>query len=725
MKRWISVDEVDRLKWPIIIVIYLVVIGFEYFGHVLKEGHEVWTMLPEVILYSIVIILLLFLTFNLIHERQSELKRLKEFSESIVNNAPVGIFTTDKEGRITSANPEHLKIMGSSLEEEIGLNIFELPAVRSLGLDKPFRKALKGEPFEVHNLKGTSLAGKEFYLSVKCTPLKGENNEVVGLLVIMEDVTKRAILEEKIRESEEKYRSLIQTSYDAIFLIDRKTRKIIDVNDAACELSKYSRDEIIGTIAGSRIVPKYRKSFEKEFEKLLKTGKFSGEFELRRKDGSVVPVEIRGSAFKQYLFAIVRDITERKRVEEAHKVRAEQEAAVARIAELSLKGVGIQELMKKTVKLAAKALNVELCKILWLDKSKKSLKLVAGVGWKKGFMGKATVGVGHDSQAGYTIEKRRPVVVEDLRKEKRFSPPSLLYEHGAISGISVPMIYKNKVYGVMGVHSKKPRKFTQMEVDFLQSIANVLTTAIARREAEKKLQLYTAELERSNKLKDLFTDIMRHDLQNPISVIKGMSELLKEEKASKEVMKGLNVIDKNAEKLLEMIRDASKLAKLGAIDELKFEKKDLWKMLEDVASNMGILLDEKGMKVVFDKKGECYAEIHSFMEDVFANIISNAIKYGREKTEIVIGIEDTGESWKISISDKGEGVPDEYKEVIFNRFTRMPKKGVKGTGLGLAIVKRIVELHKGKVWVEDNPGGGSIFYVEIPKKAEKPGKPAK
>ncbi|MEE8358746.1 MAG: HAMP domain-containing sensor histidine kinase, partial [Candidatus Hydrothermarchaeales archaeon] len=61
-----------------------------------------------------------------------------------------------------------------------------------------------------------------------------------------------------------------------------------------------------------------------------------------------------------------------------------------------------------------------------------------------------------------------------------------------------------------------------------------------------------------------------------------------------------------------------------------------------------------------------------------------------------------------------EGIPDEYKEGVFDRFKRVKKEGVKGTGLGLAIVKKVVEAHNGRVWVEDNPGGGSIFYVTLP-----------
>ena len=69
----------------------------------------------------------------------------------------------------------------------------------------------------------------------------------------------------------------------------------------------------------------------------------------------------------------------------------------------------------------------------------------------------------------------------------------------------------------------------------------------------------------------------------------------------------------------------------------------------------------------------------------------------------------------MQIRDFGKGIPDKDKPLIFTRFTRLKKEGVEGSGLGLAIVKRLVDLHKGRIWVEDNPAGGSIFCVRLPK----------
>ena len=106
---------------------------------------------------------------------------------------------------------------------------------------------------------------------------------------------------------------------------------------------------------------------------------------------------------------------------------------------------------------------------------------------------------------------------------------------------------------------------------------------------------------------------------------------------------------------------------------------------------------------------------NKIIEEVFSNLISNAVKYAPEGEKIVIESEEKDGFWRIKVIDFGEGIADENKDGIFDRFKRKAKRGVKGTGLGLAIAKRIIELHKGRIWIEDNPKSGAVFIVEIPK----------
>ena len=223
------------------------------------------------------------------------------------------------------------------------------------------------------------------------------------------------------------------------------------------------------------------------------------------------------------------------------------------------------------------------------------------------------------------------------------------------------------------------------------------------------------QLKKSNKLKDLFTDIMRHDILNPIGVVKNYAELITLEKINPMVSQSIDAISRNVEKTIEMIDNASKLERITSVEEIEFEEIDLVAILKDSVETASPRAIEKKMKIILETPTPCPAKVSSFISAVFLNLLTNSVKYSPEKTEIKTGVIDDDKVWKVYVKDNGEGIEDRYKESIFTRFERLQKEGVKGTGLGLAIVKRIVEINKGRVWVEDNPEGGSIFIVELPK----------
>ena len=165
-----------------------------------------------------------------------------------------------------------------------------------------------------------------------------------------------------------------------------------------------------------------------------------------------------------------------------------EQGVVAHLGDLALGGCDLQSLMDEAVVLVTQVLQVEYAKVLELLPGGHALALRAGVGWKEGLVGQATVGAGYESQAGYTLLSYEPVVVEDLSTETRFNGPPLLHEHGVVSGVSVVIHGKNGAYGVLGAHSTKRRAFTREQVAFVQTVANLLATAIERKRAEEALR---------------------------------------------------------------------------------------------------------------------------------------------------------------------------------------------------------------------------------------------
>ncbi|ADI74435.1 PAS/PAC sensor signal transduction histidine kinase [Methanohalobium evestigatum Z-7303] len=236
---------------------------------------------------------------------------------------------------------------------------------------------------------------------------------------------------------------------------------------------------------------------------------------------------------------------------------------------------------------------------------------------------------------------------------------------------------------------------------------------------EEKLhnqQKYTQELEKSIEYKDLFTDIIRHDLLNPAGLVNGFTQVLLDIENDSNKIKILKKIKHHNEKLINVIESASKLSRLELTERLELNNIDISPIISNVVDDLKDQIDEKGIKVETRTHGSYPALVNDIIEDVFYNLLSNAIKYSPENSRVTIAIQDEKDFWKINFADSGEGVDKKDKSRLFERFERADKSDIKGLGLGLAIVKRVIELHGGKVGVYDNPEGiGNIFWVTLKK----------
>lgn len=252
---------------------------------------------------------------------------------------------------------------------------------------------------------------------------------------------------------------------------------------------------------------------------------------------------------------------------------------------------------------------------------------------------------------------------------------------------------------------------------YIRRYNNLLKKEVAERSnMEKKLEKYAADLKHSNEMKDLFTDILRHDLLNPAGIVKGYADLLLEIETDIKKLQYLKNISRSNQRLMDLIEDAASYTKLDTIDDISLEKMDLKNIVVNVIDFMGFQISEKHANVSFSSSGTYPAKVNPLVEQVFVNFLSNALKYGPYSGNIDINIVDAGDSWRVCFADEGEGIPEESKQAIFERFTRLKTGVIKGSGLGLAISKRIVELHGGKLGVTDNPkGAGSVFWASFPK----------
>ncbi|KKG12059.1 histidine kinase dimerization/phosphoacceptor domain -containing protein [Methanosarcina sp. 2.H.A.1B.4] len=197
---------------------------------------------------------------------------------------------------------------------------------------------------------------------------------------------------------------------------------------------------------------------------------------------------------EEYVNVYGFDISGQKELEEKLRIKERQHDVLYKIGRIALASESLQSFMDESVKLVASTLKLEYCKILELLPDGNFL-LRAGVGWKPGLVGKAVIEGKMESQAGYTLYSKIPVIVENLREEKRFSAPPLLKEHGVVSGMSVAIENSENPFGVLGAHSTKKRKFTGEDTYFLNSVAFMIAEVIKRMSAEEELKQHRTQLE--------------------------------------------------------------------------------------------------------------------------------------------------------------------------------------------------------------------------------------
>ncbi|AFL85146.1 PAS domain S-box [Belliella baltica DSM 15883] len=242
-----------------------------------------------------------------------------------------------------------------------------------------------------------------------------------------------------------------------------------------------------------------------------------------------------------------------------------------------------------------------------------------------------------------------------------------------------------------------------------QELLNLSTQLIRR---AKDLETSNADLEQ-------FAYVASHDLQEPLRMITGfLSQLQKkyEDILDEKGKKYIYFATDGATRMRQIILDLLDFSRVGRIKENE-QNIDINEILENILILNSRLIEEKEAQVSFESMPIVYAQ-KTPLQQIFQNIINNALKYQKpnQKPIIKIKAEDQGTNWLFSISDNGIGIEKEYLVKVFTIFQRLHTKAeYEGTGLGLAICQKIVQNLGGKIWVESDIGKGSVFYFTIPK----------
>ncbi|MGN6397319.1 MAG: sensor histidine kinase [Mucilaginibacter sp.] len=258
-----------------------------------------------------------------------------------------------------------------------------------------------------------------------------------------------------------------------------------------------------------------------------------------------------------------------------------------------------------------------------------------------------------------------------------------------------------------------------------QTLKNTKGNLSVLAQRNKELQNSLEELERVNKNYLRIMRVMAHDLRNPLSGMTGLASMLMvEDEFSEDSKHMLKLIETTGLHSMEMISELLKSGLDSDDEPLVTQRLDLNAMLYDSIELLQFRAKEKSQELIFESDNEAImAEInHEKIWRVINNLIVNAIKFSYTGSKVKVGIRGNGEDILIWVADNGIGIPAENKELVFEMFTPVKRNGTHGEqpfGLGLSISKKIIELHNGKIWFEDNAGNGTIFFIELPAEQKK------
>lgn len=225
------------------------------------------------------------------------------------------------------------------------------------------------------------------------------------------------------------------------------------------------------------------------------------------------------------------------------------------------------------------------------------------------------------------------------------------------------------------------------------------------------------------RVKEEFVSTVSHELRTPLTSISGSLGLLVgqwTEQLPASAVRLLTIAQKNCQRLVRLINDILDIEKIesGRV-VFSFVRIDLRQVAEQAIEDNRGFAEGFGVQLLLDS-ASVEAEVSADpdrLAQVITNLLSNAIKFSPAGGEVLVAVERSGSAFRISVRDHGSGIPEEFKPRLFEKFAQADSTNSRqsgGTGLGLSIVRQIVERLGGRVWFDDAPGGGTIFYVELP-----------
>ncbi|MGQ0579775.1 MAG: ATP-binding protein [Betaproteobacteria bacterium] len=330
---------------------------------------------------------------------------------------------------------------------------------------------------------------------------------------------------------------------------------------------------------------------------------------------------------------------------------------------------------------------------------------------------------------GQAVMNRHPVQIADIAAAGAYDSRlrDLIMGGGFRALLAVPLIIEGQVIGALAIARTQPGEFQQQVVDLLSTFASQSALAIQNARLFLEIEKKSHELQIASQHKSQFLANMSHELRTPLNAILGYTELIVDQiygPVPEKIRDVLERVQKSGRHLLGLINDVLDLSKIEAGQlTLSLSDYSFQDAVQSVVSSVESLARGKGLQLTVEvapKLPVGRADERRIVQ-VLLNLAGNAIKF-TDSGEVKIRVNAVDDTFVVSVSDTGPGIPETQHERIFEEFQQVDGSSTRakgGTGLGLAIAKKIVELHGGRIRVESVVGKGSTFTFSLPVRTER------
>ena len=639
-------------------------------------------------------------------------------------------FVLSVSGELQRANASALALAGRSLEMLVGKRLDEMPWLPSAEVERQrlrdaVERAVAGESVFVDTILHAA-DGRDLNVDLSCQAIHDVSGAIVGVLVEGRDVTRRVRSENALRASQAIFAGILNIAVDAIISIDEQQR-IVHFNHGAEQIFGYEAAEAIGTPLDFLLPARFRgthASFVAQFGKAGEQARRMGhrrEIFGLRKNGEEFPAEASISkldAPERLYTVVLRDITERRRVEQNQRFLATAGGVLSR-------SLDTEQTIATVLQLPVDEF-ADVCILDLVDDQRRlSRRVSEGPNARlsaqmREIARRFTLTWDSPSRVIDVLRTGEPELVSAMSDEwleahvETDEELAAIRETGARSLLIVPLVARETVIGTMSLYAAGSRReYDAVDLQVARELA--LRAAFALENA----RLY-ANAQLATRARDEILGVVSHDLRNPLSAIAMctnslLSQVPDDDGPQREL---LGTVYQSTQWMNRLIQDLLDVSNIEA-GKLSVERRA--ESVEPILHRATAMFERQAAEraitlrlVVRDPVPLAHVDAERIVQ-VLTNLIGNAMKFTDSGGSITVEASAQGPDVAITVSDTGAGIPPEHLPYVFERYWQARRTARKrGSGLGLAISRGIVEAHGGRIEVASSLGAGSTFRFTVP-----------